>query len=90
MEYDFEWDLGKEAINFQKHGVSFSMASKAFQDPKRKIFLDVKHSVLEDRYFCLAKVNNRVMNVRFVMRANKIRIIGAGYWRKGVTYYEET
>ncbi len=89
MDSRCEWDLGKEVINIQKHGLSFSTATKAFLDPERKILLDVNHSVLENRYYCIAKVFNKIMIVRFVMRGGKIRIIGAGYWRKGVKYYEE-
>lgn len=30
-----------------------------------------------------------IMTVRFTYRNNKIRIIGAGYWRKGKKLYEE-
>lgn len=29
------------------------------------------------------------MTVRFTYRNNKIRIIGAGYWRQGKKVYEE-
>jgi uncharacterized DUF497 family protein len=29
-----------------------------------------------------------VMTVRFTWRDNRIRIFGAGYWRKGKTVYE--
>lgn len=30
-----------------------------------------------------------ILTVRFIYRENKIRIIGAGYWRKGKKTYEE-
>lgn len=43
----------------------------------------------EQRYFCFGKVDSGVMTVRFTMRKNYIRIIGAGYWRKGKKIYEE-
>ena len=43
----------------------------------------------EPRYFCIGKVDDRILTVRFVYRNNKIRIIGAGYWRKGRKYYEK-
>ena len=29
------------------------------------------------------RVSGEIMTVRFTCRENKIRIIGAGYWRKG-------
>ena len=77
------WDLQKEIINVQKHGVDFLTAAKVFFDPLRKIYVDSKHSQKEQRYFCIGKVDNKVMTVRFMYRAGQIRIIGAGYWRKG-------
>ncbi len=89
MQYDFEWDLAKEAINIEKHGVDFRTAAKAFLDPERKIFMDIKHSQTEDRFFCVAKVGMKIIKVRFTVRGQRIRIIGAGYWRKGITYYEQ-
>lgn len=83
------WDLDKEIENTFKHGIDFIAASKAFKDPDRKIYIDVKHSGDEERFFCFGKVGNRVITVRFTYRKGKIRIIGAGYWRKGVRYYEK-
>ena len=68
-------------------GLIFFTAEKAFKDPKRKIFMDHKHSEKELRYFCVGKVGSKVLTVRFIYREGKIRIIGAGYWRKGVKYY---
>jgi hypothetical protein len=29
------------------------------------------------------------LTVRFVIRGDRIRIIGAGYWRKGKLFYEQ-
>ena len=85
----FVWDPRKERINVHKHRIDFTTAAKVFEDPKRKIFTDSKHSEHEERYFCIGKVGNKIVTVRFTHRAGKIRIIGAGYWRKGIKYYEE-
>ena len=85
----FVWDLSREAINIQKHGINFTTASEAFKDPKRKIYIDSKHSLKEERLFCIGKVAKRIMTVRFTYRDDKIRIFGAGYWRKGKVYYEK-
>ena len=85
----FEWDEDKNLINIEKHGVSFEEAMKAFVDPKRKIRLNKKHSAHEMRYYCLGKVDERVMTVRFVVRGSKVRIIGAGYWRRERRMYEK-
>lgn len=86
---DFEWDAQKDELNHIKHGVSFYQAQKAFLDPKRIIAEDLEHSHSEKRYYCFGKVDEAVMTVRFTYRNNKIRIIGAGYWRKGKAIYEK-
>ena len=84
----FDWDPEKDAENQRKHGVSFGRAQYAFADPKRVIAKDVSHSQTEDRYYCFGEVDGGVLTVRFTYRASVIRIIGAGYWRKGKATYE--
>ncbi len=85
----FEWDLEKDAANQAKHKISFLEAQQAFADPRRVITRDLKHSEVEDRYFCFGLVNGNVATVRFAYRDGAIRIIGAGYWRRGKVSYEE-
>lgn len=85
---NFIWDESKESANLHKHGISFVAACKVFKDAKRKIYIDSKHTRKEERYFCIGKVENRILTVRFIYREDKIRIFGAGYWRKGKDYYE--
>lgn len=85
----FIWDFEKELANIHKHGIDFVTAAKAFKDPKRKIYIDSKHSKKEERFFCIGKVENEILTVRFTYRGAKIRIFGAGYWRKGKRYYEK-
>ena len=80
---DFEWDSSKDKLNQEKHGVSFALAQLAFFDNNRVILEDLDHSGDEKRYYCLGKVSDGIMTVRFTYRQNKIRIIGAGYSRKG-------
>ena len=84
----FDWDPEKDAENQRKHGVSFGRAQYAFADSKRVIAKDVSHSQTEDRYYCFGEVDGGVLTVRFTYRASVIRIIGAGYWRKGKATYE--
>jgi len=69
--------------------VSFSFAQLAFLDHKRIIIEDLEHSVDEKRYYCLGKISDGILTVRFIYRLNKIRIFGAGYWRKGKKIYEK-
>ena len=85
----FIWDIGKEVQNILKHGVDFTTAEQAFQDPDRIIHYDPGHSGKEDRFFCFGKIEERVLTVRFTYQENAIRIIGAGYWRRGRKVYEE-
>ena len=86
---DFIWDPRKEKVNIRKHGIDFVTAAKVFKDPRRKIFTDSRHSEKEQRYFCIGKVKNKILTVRFTYREGEIRIYGAGYWRKGKIYYEK-
>lgn len=85
----FEWDPGKDTENQRRHGVAFASAQHAFGDPSRVIAKDVTHSREEVRFFCFGKVGDGVLTVRFTYRDGKIRIFGAGYWRKGRKIYEQ-
>ena len=84
----FDWDTDKDAENRQKHGISFARAQFAFADPQRVIAKDITHSQTEKRFYCFGEVDGGVLTVRFTYRASVIRIIGAGYWRKGKVIYE--
>ena len=85
----FIWDPEKEQANLLKQEVHFVTACKAFLDPHRKIFKDSRHSEKEPRYFCVGKIDGKILTVRFTYREEKIRVIGAGYWRKGKRAYEK-
>ena len=88
-KWNFEWDIGKENENLTKHGVAFDVAQKAFNDPLRVIAVDQSHSGEETRYFCFAMIDENVVTIRFTFREDRIRVFGAGYWRKGRKAYEE-
>lgn len=85
----FDWHDEKDRQNQRKHGISFVEAQYAFADHDRVILKDHAHSQREERFYCIGKVGNGIMTVRFTYRENKIRIFGAGYWRKGKKIYEE-
>jgi uncharacterized DUF497 family protein len=85
---DFEWDDSKNAENLAKHKLSFYEAQIAFFDKNRVILQDKVHSAKEDRYFCIGETaEGSIATVRFTIRNGHIRIIGAGYWRKGKKIY---
>jgi uncharacterized DUF497 family protein len=86
----FDWDPKKNLENQAKHGVAFEKAQHAFADPKRVIAEDLSHSAGEKRYYCFGAFGGGVLTVRFTYRESVIRIIGAGYWRKGKAIYEQT
>jgi uncharacterized DUF497 family protein len=88
MKITFEWDHTKDELNQAKRGVSFSEASEAFFDPNRIVAKDIKHSSDEERFYCIGKVHQGILTVRFTYRDGNIRIIGAGFWRKGREIYE--
>jgi hypothetical protein len=85
----YEWDNGKERLNIQKHGYSFDFAKRAFDDPRRIILIDVDHSFFERRFYCIGSVDGLILTVRYVVRGDIVRIIGAGHWRKERKIYEK-
>lgn len=91
-EPSFEWNEAKNHENQRKHRVSFYEAQYAFLDENRVIAEDLSHSSKEKRYYCfgLNEAGNGILTVRFTYRAGHIRIIGAGYWRKGKKIYEQS
>ncbi len=83
MQESFEWDEEKNRENQVKHEVSFEKAQYAFAEPNCLVFEDVVHSKPEEtRFFCIGRVENRILTVRFTYRKSRIRIFGAGFWRK--------
>ena len=85
----FERDEAKDRLNQRKHGVPFALAQYAFADVRRVVLEDEDHSANERRFYCLGRVGDGVLTVRFTYRDNVIRIFGAGYWRKGKAIYEK-
>ncbi len=86
----FKWDENKNKSNLEKHSVSFHHAQSAFFDEHRIIAKDDEHSTKKEiRYYCFGKVEEGIITVRFTIRNENIRIIGAGYWRKGKKIYEQ-
>ena len=85
----FDWNETKNAANLEKHHVSFQDAQLAFLDSRRVIARDIDHSKTEERFYCFGKVAGGVLTVRFTYRGDLIRIIGAGYWRKGKLVYDK-
>ena len=70
---EFEWDNHKSSGNLEKHGISFEQARALWQDINA-----VEVPLLtegEERYFYIAKINNKLWTAVFCYRGNKIRLI---------------
>ncbi len=75
----FEWNPQKDIENRLKHGVSFGEAQLAFADPNRIIAPNKIHSLNENRYYCIGKVDESILTVRFTYQGSTFRIFGAGF-----------
>jgi uncharacterized DUF497 family protein len=75
---EFEWDEKKNAVNIQKHGVSFEEAVTAFGDPLSDTFDDPDHSAEENRFLIVGtSEKGRLLIVAHTDRDDLIRIISA-------------
>jgi len=72
----FEWDPKKEPDNIRNHGLSFSVAKFAFNDPERWERFDTAHSECEDRWQTLALVD-RLLFVVYTEQREVTRLISA-------------
>jgi uncharacterized DUF497 family protein len=81
MKLDFEWDIEKEKVNIQKHGISFKTAELVFDDENRLEIFDEIHSDYEDRYITIGMIGEvaMIVMVSYTMRNDEstIRIISA-------------
>ena len=77
IERDFEWDDAKAEANFQKHGVEFQTATKAFNDAYCIDEVDDSMSYGEQRFRLLARVGGHLLLVVYSERGETIRIISA-------------
>ena len=76
----FDWDVKKNLLNIEKHGVSFKMAASSFFDPDAITFDDEDHSQDEDRFILVGKNKyDRLLTVCHCYRetGNVVRIISA-------------
>ena len=75
----FEWDPAKEAINLEKHGLSFGEVTGLFTSGADFLeLLDTGHDYEEDRLIAIGSVARGVVMVVFTERhEDTIRIISA-------------
>ena len=85
----FEWDEEKSELNKKVHGLDLKEATEVFKDPDRVPAIDEGHNQEEERFYMIGLVKGKVATIRFTYRGTYVRLIGAGYWRKGRKTYEK-
>ena len=77
----YVWNRHKNALNQQKHHISFETASLAFDDPFHVEDFDEWNSIIEERYNVTGSVtgliNSTLVTVSVVFRGDLIRIFSA-------------
>jgi len=73
----------------RRHRVDFSSVRKVFEDPQRMIVPSKTHSSDEPRFYAVGHHGHGILTVRFTLRGDVIRAIGAVYWRKQRKAYED-
>jgi hypothetical protein len=73
----FQWDDGKAAANYAKHGVTFEAARDVFEDPFALDWIDEEQDEFEQRFARVGMVEGRLLFVAYVMRGDAVRIISA-------------
>ena len=84
---EYEWDEAKATANLAKHGISFTAATRALEDPRKIEILDDRFDFGEERIQSLCMGHGEVLAVVTGMPdANICRIISA---RKATRYEQE-
>jgi uncharacterized protein len=87
VHVEYEWDEAKAATNFAKHGISFTAAARALEDPHKIEILDDRFDYNEDRIQSLCMERGKVLFVVTVIPdENVCRIISA---RKATRHEQE-
>ncbi len=77
----FEWDDVKDHNNVKKHGLSFSEATRLFEEGSDYLeIFDWAHSDVEDRYIAMGEIDRGTVVVVYAETDDDlIRIIGARF-----------
>ena len=61
FNYHYDWDRTKALANLKKHGISFELASKIFEDPFAMTLFDHENSdAKEDRWITIGLVHGQI------------------------------
>jgi uncharacterized DUF497 family protein len=86
-DVEYQWHEAKAATYFAKHGISFTAAARALEDPRKIEILDDRFDYNEDRIQSLCMDRGTVLLVVTVMPDDNVcRIISA---RKATRHEQE-
>jgi len=85
MNLEFEWDDAKATENYARHGVSFELAKKVFNDPFAVERIDDRRDYGEERYIIIGLADREILFVAYTEREERIRLISA----RRATRYEQ-
>jgi uncharacterized DUF497 family protein len=77
MNLEFEWDDAKATENYARHGVSFDLAKKVFNDPFAVERIDDRQDYGEERYIIIGLADGEILFVAYTEREERIRLISA-------------
>jgi uncharacterized DUF497 family protein len=77
MNLKFEWDDAKATENYARHGVSFELAKKVFNDPFAVERIDDRRDYGEERYIIIGLADREILFVAYTEREERIRLISA-------------
>jgi uncharacterized protein len=88
---EWEWDDAKDAINMEKHGISFTEALQVFTDADGIEKEDLAHSSrTEQRLWRTGKMRNgRIVTVVYTLSGDRFRLISAQERRRERREYEK-
>lgn len=85
MNLEFEWDDAKATENYARHGVSFELAKKVFNDPFAVERIDDRRDYGAERYIIIGLAEREILFVAYTEREERIRLISA----RRATRYEQ-
>lgn len=71
---DYEWDVAKNLLNFEKHGIDFSEAVD-FEWDVALVTMDNRYDYGEERFMAYAPIGSRLFAMTFTIRNSKKRLI---------------
>ena len=77
IDGEFEWDDAKARRNYNRHGVTFEIARKAFRDPFMVEILDSREDYGEERYLLIGLADGQLLSIIYTMRNQRFRLISA-------------